>query len=165
VAVAVRALSPGINDPHTPISVIDRLGAALCDLVPLHLPSSVSLRQGQVAVVAPAIDYDGLTNGMFHLIRQNAAGSPAVLIRLIEVLTGVAAVERETSRVASLQRHAGLVPGDGERGIRTPDDLNDLRSRHADFGVMGQSGPVGMVTGLSPPPIPRRLPDTEASAS
>jgi uncharacterized membrane protein len=29
VEVAVRALSPGINDPHTAISVLDRLGAAL----------------------------------------------------------------------------------------------------------------------------------------
>eukprot|EP01036_Dinobryon_divergens_P057747 gene57747-77077_t len=28
VEVAVRALSPGINDPHTAISVLDRLGAA-----------------------------------------------------------------------------------------------------------------------------------------
>jgi len=165
VEVAVRALSPGINDPHTAISVIDRLGAALCDLVPLHLPSGVSLRQGRVAVVAPAIDYDGLTNGMFHLIRQNAAGSPAVLIRMIEVLTGVAAVERESSRAASLQRHADLVLGDGERGIRTPEDLNDLRSRHAAFGVMIRFGPVGMVTGLPPSPISRRLPDAEASAS
>jgi uncharacterized membrane protein len=29
VEVAVRALSPGINDPHTAISVLDRLGSAL----------------------------------------------------------------------------------------------------------------------------------------
>ena len=37
VEVAVRALSPGINDPHTAIAVLDRLGAALCDIVPVHL--------------------------------------------------------------------------------------------------------------------------------
>ncbi|WP_245333370.1 DUF2254 domain-containing protein, partial [Bradyrhizobium guangdongense] len=30
VEVAVRALSPGINDPHTALAVLDRLGAALC---------------------------------------------------------------------------------------------------------------------------------------
>ena len=34
VEVAVRALSPGINDPHTAMSVLDRLGASLCDAVP-----------------------------------------------------------------------------------------------------------------------------------
>ena len=41
VEVAVRALSPGINDPLTAISVVDRLGAALCDLIPCHLPTGV----------------------------------------------------------------------------------------------------------------------------
>ena len=47
VEVAVRALSPGINDPHTALAVLDRLGAALCDLVPLHLPTGVAIRGSQ----------------------------------------------------------------------------------------------------------------------
>ena len=34
VEVAVRALSPGINDPQTAMSVLDRLGSALCELAP-----------------------------------------------------------------------------------------------------------------------------------
>jgi uncharacterized membrane protein len=53
VEVAVRALSPGINDPYTAISVLDRLGAALCDVVPLHLPTGVWKRDGRLALVAP----------------------------------------------------------------------------------------------------------------
>ena len=44
VEVAVRALSPGINDPHTAMSALDRLGTALCDLVPLALPTGVHVR-------------------------------------------------------------------------------------------------------------------------
>ena len=42
VEVAVRALSPGINDPHTAMSVLDRLGATLCDAVPLYYPAGSS---------------------------------------------------------------------------------------------------------------------------
>ena len=42
VEVAVRALSPGINDPHTAMSVLDHLGATLCDAVPLHYPAGSS---------------------------------------------------------------------------------------------------------------------------
>ena len=64
--VAVRALSPGINDPHTAISVLDRLGAALCDVAPLHLSTGVSLREGRLALVVPSVSYDGLTDTMFH---------------------------------------------------------------------------------------------------
>ncbi len=143
VEVAVRALSPGINDPHTTISVLDRLGAALCDLAPRHLPTGVTLRGGQPVVVVPRIDYDGLTDAMFHLIRQNAAGSTAVLMRMLEVLAAALGCERDPSRVAVLQRHADLVLGDAERDVPTPDDLNDLRKRHAFFVAVRRSGPAG----------------------
>ena len=133
VEVAVRALSPGVNDPHTAMSVLDRLGAALCDAAPLHFASGVTLRDGKPALVRPGIDYDGLADTMFHLIRQNAAGNTAVLIRMLEVIIFVAGCEREPSRLAVLQRHANLILGDGERTVATPSDLDDLRHRHARF--------------------------------
>ena len=140
VEVAVRALSPGINDPHTAMSVLDRLGAALCDAVPLHLATGVVLRDGRPVLVRPRIDYDGLVDGMFHLIRQNAAGSAAVLIRMLEVLIAVAGCERDPDRLAGLQRHADLVRGDGERDIGTPSDLEDLKRRHDRFVAVRRHG-------------------------
>ena len=148
VEVAVRALSPGINDPHTAISALDRLGAALCDVAFLHLPTGVFLRRGQPALVVPNIDYDGLVDAMFQTIRQNAAGSPVVLIRLLEVLTSVLSCEHDPARVDTLQRHADLVLGDAERDISTPADLGNLRKRYARFTTMRQYGPVGEIAAL-----------------
>ena len=142
VEVAVRALSPGINDPHTAISVLDRLGAALCDAVPLHLSSGVTLRGGRVALMVPPIDYGGLTDAMFNMIRQNAAGSPAVLIRQLEVLTAVVSCEADPRRQAELQRHADLVLTDAERDVATPADLADIRKRHRRFAAVRTHGPV-----------------------
>ncbi len=142
VEVAVRALSPGINDPHTAMSVLDRLGSALCDMAKLHLPSGVTLRDDRPALVTPSIDYGGLTDAMFHLIRQNAAGSAAVLIRMLEVLTAVASCEHQPDRVQQLQRHAGLVRGDAERDVSTPADLADVNARYAAFETMRLHGPV-----------------------
>jgi len=110
VEVAVRALSPGINDPHTAMSVLDRLGAALCDAVTLHLWRGTVVRDGRVVLVVPAIDYGGLVDAMFHLIRQNAAGSVAVLIRMLEVLAAVVLCERDPARLkaATLLLAAGV---------------------------------------------------------
>jgi uncharacterized membrane protein len=142
VEVAVRALSPGINDPHTAISVLDRLGAALCDLVPLHLPTGVSLRDGHPALVVPSVDYAGLSDSMFHMIRQNARGKAAVLIRLLEVLTAVIGCEHDPARRRALQRHADLALGDAERDIATPADLGDVRKRYAAFATMREHGPT-----------------------
>ncbi len=145
VEVAVRALSPGINDPHTAMGVLDRLGSALCDIVHVHLHGGVIEREGQVRLVVPAIEYNGLTDQMFHLIRQNAAGSTAVLIRMLEVLTAVVSCESDTNRVAALRRHADLVLGDGQRDIATPADLNDLRQSHAKFAKMSLGGPIQVI--------------------
>ena len=143
VEVAVRALSPGINDPNTAISVIDRLGEALCDIAPLHLPTGVYERDGVPVLVVRAVDYDGLTDTMFHMIRQNAKGQPAVMIRMLDVLTAVISCERAPERMDTLQRHADLVIGDAKRDISTPADLADIERRYERFNAMRKFGPEG----------------------
>ena len=132
----------GINDPHTAMSVLDRLGSALCDLVPRHLSLGVTLREGRPALVLPCVDYGGLTDAMFHMIRQNAAGTAPVLIRLIEVLSAVVACERNAARQVELRRHADLVLDDAERDVSTIADLGDIRKRHARFGMIRLHGPI-----------------------
>ncbi len=148
VEIAVRALSPGINDPHTAMSVLDRLGLALSEVAPVFLPTGVTLRHGEVALVVPGFDYDGLVDAMFHLIRQNATSSTAVLIRLLEVLTAVVSCEHDPDRVKQLQRHADLVLGDAERHIDNPSDLDDIRERYRGFHAMREHGPLGYIGAL-----------------
>jgi uncharacterized membrane protein len=147
VEVAVRALSPGINDPHTAISVLDRLGAALCDMSKLQLASAAELRDGKPVLVVPSTDYDGLADAMFHMIRQNGQHCPAVLIRMLDVLTFVLSCEQNPTRVATLQRHADLVLDDAGRNVTTPTDLADIAGRHARFHAVRQAGAVGFLHG------------------
>lgn len=129
VDIAVRALSPGINDPNTAIRVIDRLGAALCMLVTRRMLTGVVAREGRVVLQRDATTYDGMTDSMFHVIRQNAATSPSVLIRMLEVLTVVAECERRQDRLATLERHASLVLADALRGIANEEDCKTVRGR------------------------------------
>ncbi len=145
VEVAVRALSPGVNDPQTAISVLDRLGSVLCHMVPLRLPTGVYLRDDKPVLVIPAVDYDGLTDSMFHLIRQNAVGKTSVLIRILEVLTAVVSCEHDADRVKALSRHADLVLADAERGELNPSDLDDVRSRYKAFEAMRDTGPLALI--------------------
>ncbi|WP_216710896.1 DUF2254 domain-containing protein [Glacieibacterium megasporae] len=70
VEIAVRALSPGINDPHTAISVLDRMGATLFDIVPRFLPTGITYHEGTPALRTSASSYDGIADAMFHMIRQ-----------------------------------------------------------------------------------------------
>jgi uncharacterized membrane protein len=140
VEVAVRALSPGINDPFTAMAVLDRLGAVLCEVAPRHLVGGAVLRGGRAVLRRRRVtDYDGLCDAMFHMIRQYAAaGSPAVLIRLLETLTRVAAVEARPERRAALRRHADLALAAGRAGTRDTAALADLEARHRDLRATGE---------------------------
>ncbi|MCJ2086104.1 DUF2254 domain-containing protein [Methylobacterium sp. E-005] len=133
VEIAVRVLSPGINDPFTAGSVVDHLGDALCRIAPRHLPTGVVLRAGHPVLVHPVTDYDGLCDAMFHMIRQNAAGSVHVLGRMLDVLARVAEVEKRPDRAAELARHADLVIAAARRDVADPSDLGELEDRHRRF--------------------------------
>ncbi|MEE7494752.1 DUF2254 domain-containing protein [Methylobacterium oryzae] len=133
VEISVRALSPGINDPMTAASVIDHLGDALCRISRRHLPTGAVEREGRIVLVHPVTDYAGLCDAMFHMIRQNAAGSVHVLARMLDVLARVSEVERLTDRVAEVTRHAGLVIAAARRDVPDPDDLADLEERYRRF--------------------------------
>jgi uncharacterized membrane protein len=141
VEIALRALSPGINDPFTAIAVLDRLGAALCEIAPRRLPGPTIERGGRVVLHREVPDYAGLCDAMFHMIRQNAAASPAVLIRLLETLTRVIAVETCPARRAELLRHVELTVSAGRLGIADPADVAALEARRV--AVQGPAAVAG----------------------
>ncbi|MBW6398602.1 DUF2254 domain-containing protein [Roseomonas sp. HJA6] len=129
VEVAVRALSPGINDPFTAIAVLDRLGAALCALAGRHLPPAVLLRQDVVVLYRRGTSYAGLCDAMFHMIRQAGAAHAAVLIRMIEVIDEALDVETDPSRREHLLRHVRLALVAGQSGIGDAAGRRDLDRR------------------------------------
>lgn len=99
------------------------------------------LRAGAPVLVHPVTDYDGLCDAMFHMIRQNAAGSVHVLGRMLDVLARVAEVERRPERAADLARHADLVIAAARRDVADPSDLADLEERHRRFRDIALSLP------------------------
>lgn len=146
VEVAVRALSPGINDPHTAMSVLDRLGAALCSLSGKLLPNGVYAVHDSVALVVPNPSYASLCDVMFHLIRQNSEGSTVMLIKLVDVLTAVATCETDTERQGELTKHAALVRDDAVRTVANQADRLEIESRLRRFGQVIAAQQAGNLT-------------------
>jgi len=129
VEIALRALSTGINDPFTALAVLDRLGAALCQLASRRLPTGIIERAGKVVLYRTVTDYDGLCDAMFDMIRQNAIVSSAALIRLLDILGRLLAVEPDAQRRAALRRHAALVQAAGRSGIQETAGLAAIEAR------------------------------------
>lgn len=131
VEIGLRALSPGINDLFSAMAVLDRLGAALCELAGRDLPSGCLRRDGRLRLSRSATDYEGLLDAMFHMLRQAGAGTPAVMIRLIEVLGEVAAVERDAQRRRCLRRHVVLARNAALAATRDASAIASIEHRHA----------------------------------
>ena len=133
VEIALRALSPGINDPFTAITCIDRLSGVLCTIAPLE-ESSPILRDedGRPRVQLHPTDFDGIVRAAFDQIRQFSSKVPSVAIRMMESLGALAAMARDADRRASLERQAQQLLEACE-GEMLASDFSVLRERYADF--------------------------------
>ena len=91
VEIAVRALSPGINDPFTAMTCVDYLGAALCQAAQRRIPSHYRYdKENKLRVIADAVTFEGMIEAAFNQIRQYGRSSVAVSIRLLETFTVIA---------------------------------------------------------------------------
>lgn len=134
VEVAVRSLSPGINDPYTAISCIEWLGAALHAIADQSIYGAYRGHKQQdeinLRLIANPVTYAGLLDSAFDQIRQNAYNSPAVSIRLMEVLAVLAAKVSLTERRQALRVQADLLwEGCKSAGMQAEDE-QDLQARY-----------------------------------
>ncbi|GAB4234774.1 MAG: DUF2254 domain-containing protein [Elainellaceae cyanobacterium] len=131
VEIAVRALSPGINDPFTAISCIDRIGAGLCYLAERRSPSAYRYDDKQILrVITNPVTFAELTDIGFNQIRQYGQTSAAVTMRLLEMITIVAeSVQNRDDRLALL-RHATMIKRGCYEGLFEELDHKDVEARY-----------------------------------
>jgi uncharacterized membrane protein len=131
VEIAVRALSPGANDPFTALNCIDRLGEALCHLARRTAPSAMRFdEENELRVIAYPARFDAVTDAAFNQIRQYGAGSAAVLICLMETIGTIASQSRRADDFVALARHAKLVNRAARRSLVEEANLADFEERH-----------------------------------
>lgn len=129
VEVALRALSPGINDPFTAIAAIDRLALSLALVMRRGRAQMVwTDENGTIRVTGRVTTFGGIVDAAFNQIRQ-AADQPAVLIQLMTVLMLLAEHVRRDDQREALLKHVELVLAVGSRTIDDVFDLNALKER------------------------------------
>ncbi len=131
VEVAVRALSPSMNDPFTAISCVDRLGSALCRLASRDAPSPYRFDDaGDLRVVAPGPSFPDITDTAFDQIRQNARSNAAVTIRLLEAIALVATAADRPEDRAALRRHADMILRGAREALPEQEDRAIAEARY-----------------------------------
>jgi uncharacterized membrane protein len=135
VDVALKALSPGINDPTTAQDAIFHTAAVLSELLRNDPPAAVRSEHSATLVLTEQPTYDDLIHLAFDEVRRAGAGQPTVceyllvsIASLVESLEAVSLAER----TVELRRQARLVAaGCGVTGL-LDEDIDMVRRRYRD---------------------------------
>ena len=131
VEIALRALSPAVNDPATAISCIDWIGDALIALSvePISVAAFAD-SSGELRVVLPANSLRRVVAAGFNEIRQAAVTAPAVSIRLLDATRRVAPVVTDAAAREELRSQAVAIAAAATAAAGAQRDRDDVQHAH-----------------------------------
>jgi len=128
VEIAIRALSPAVNDTFTAITCVDWLGDSLCKIVKRWHPVRVHRDdQGFIRVIAAQPSYDRLVQRSFEKIRQASMGMPAIMIRQLDAIAKIMAETTGPAQRRVLLDQADMIQRASERTVSEEADRADVR--------------------------------------
>jgi uncharacterized membrane protein len=131
VEIALRALSPAVNDTFTALTCIDWLGDGLGKIATRPLPAGIYRdTAGRIRIIDVPLRYDRLLNHGFDKIRQAGRGMPAVAIRQLEALAAIAACTIAEVQRSAIARQADMILRSAGETITEPNDRHDVLQAH-----------------------------------
>ncbi|MBO6576574.1 MAG: DUF2254 domain-containing protein [Rhodothermales bacterium] len=132
VEMAVRALSPGVNDPFTAARCLDRLTSGLVRAGRRRRPSAVRLdAEGVPRVWAPLRDFQHLLHRACDGIRPHTAGSAQTIQDLMRMLATLAGEVRRAEDAQAVREQAAALVRVGRDSLTEPRDLERLEGLYA----------------------------------
>jgi uncharacterized membrane protein len=131
--IAVKALSPAVNDPYTAIQALEHLSVVLSALA--ARPLGCVFRYdggGALRVVVPGRNFAYYVELATGQIRRYGADEPRVARALLRVLGSTGRFCRDDAGRAVIARHVRLVMEAAERGIAQAADLEPVTEHGED---------------------------------
>lgn len=126
VDVALKALSPGINDTTTAVMSVNYLTAILVEVTQRRMDAHRRGEDGDIRLLTGEPSYDTFVAESLDQIRQSAAGNVAVLDALLGALEALASRTSSTARRLVLLEHARAVTELSVRSVPAPRDQRRL---------------------------------------
>jgi uncharacterized membrane protein len=131
VDIALRALSPGINDTTTAVMCVDYLTAILARLASRKIPCSRRYEDGELRVISIGQTFASLVAESFDQIRGSAEGNVAIMFRILGALQTLASLTGSPSRRRVLLEQVEGIAELAARTIKSPDDRTRFENRLA----------------------------------
>lgn len=135
--VAVRTLSPAINDPFTAQSCVDQLSVGLCEIAGRRLPPEVLCDADGVPRlrIGDPVTFARLVTVAYAQIRQCAAEHVPVYLHLLQALDSIAGCTRAEPRREVLREEARLTLEAARSRIPQAADLRRVEEAFAGLPV------------------------------
>ncbi len=131
VEIAIRALSPAVNDTFTALTCIDWLGDGLCKISAQWAPQRVHRDgRGQVRVITAEVPYGRLVDRAFDKIRQAGRGMPAVMIRQLDSIAKILTHTISDAQRDVLRQQAEMIWRSACESVPEPCDVADVRRNY-----------------------------------
>jgi uncharacterized membrane protein len=129
VDMALKALSPGVNDTSTAVMCVDYLTVILARLASRKIPPLHRYEGGALRVIAMALTFEKLLADAFDQIRRNAEGNVSVMVRLLDGLDAIASLTDSPHRRSALREHVQWIAELADRTIKSTHDRTRIEER------------------------------------
>jgi uncharacterized membrane protein len=127
VDIALKALSPSLNDSTTAATCVDFLAQIIHRVIRRKIPSCYRYADGQLRVIACGDSFKSLLDLSLHEIRQNLRDNVALLLRILQRFEDLAqAASSFPARRAELWKHVCLFRLVADSSVHTPHDRHVL---------------------------------------
>ncbi|MFZ0469225.1 MAG: DUF2254 domain-containing protein [Thiogranum sp.] len=129
VDMALKALSPGVNDTSTAVMCVDYLTAILARLACRQLPPSHRYEGETLRVIAIVPTFEGLLAEAFDQIRDSAAGNVAIMARMLGAIDTIASLTISPRGRRALREHLQWIAELADRTIESAHDRAQIERR------------------------------------
>ncbi len=129
VDIALKALSPGINDTTTAVTCVDYIGSILSAVASQKMRKRVHSDETTVRVIARESSFADMAALAFDQIRGNAEGNPAVMLAILRAIEITAAQTQNSARHAVLRHQVELLTAVAEQSLPFAYERDKVRQR------------------------------------
>jgi uncharacterized membrane protein len=129
VDIALKALSPGVNDTTTAVECIDSLSEILAEIARRKMPAPVRSKNGVPRVLTIAPDFADYVATAFDQIRISGKANLAIFERLLSAITFVAECTNDAARRRALEKQVELIAEYAEQTLETEYEKETVRAK------------------------------------
>jgi uncharacterized membrane protein len=128
--MAVRAMSPAINDPFTAMTCLDHMGDGLVRFIRQgERGSHYYDREGRLCLVLEPVRFAELLSAAFDMLRHASCDNASVLLHMLDVIDLIGQETKSPEARRLLLNHVSLIQAESEAGDLIEQDRQAIQLR------------------------------------